>query len=62
MLGTLDFTGSEYWAPLNFLKTTALLGQIKWCIIIQVCYVLKEDFKLHVVSTSVLLLSHLNYI
>ena len=25
MLGTLDFTGSEHWAPFNFLWSTALL-------------------------------------
>jgi len=24
MLGTLDFTGSEYWAPFNFPESTAL--------------------------------------
>ena len=24
MQGTLDFTGSEHWAPLNFPKSTAL--------------------------------------
>ena len=24
MLGTLDFTGSEYWAPPNFPESTAL--------------------------------------
>ena len=24
MLGTLDFTGSEHWAPFNFFQSTAL--------------------------------------